>query len=154
MGRDGDLWFAELNGNKIGRITPTGSITEFPIPTAGSQPNGIAAGPPGAMWFSEGGGNKIGMIGTEPPIARIMRAKLSSRLGTATFIFKAIGYATGFRCALVTRRRHHRQPKPHFSSCNSPKTYKRLTSGRYAFEVSALSAARDGTPAVKNFTIN
>ena len=130
-----------------------GSITEFPLP-ARSLPYGIAAGPPGAMWFSEGGGNKIGLIGTEPPIAKITRAKISSKLGTATFSFKAIGFATGFRCALVTRRRHHKQPKPHFASCNSPKTYKHLTSGRYAFEVGALSAARDGTPASKNFTIN
>src|SRR5450759_50929 len=30
------LWFTELNGNKIGRITPRGVITEFAVPTPGS----------------------------------------------------------------------------------------------------------------------
>jgi streptogramin lyase len=28
------LWFTGSSGNKIGRITPTGMITEFPIPTS------------------------------------------------------------------------------------------------------------------------
>jgi len=32
-GSDGNLWFAEMAANKIGRITPSGEITEFPIPT-------------------------------------------------------------------------------------------------------------------------
>ena len=35
-GPDGNLWFTEFGAGKIGRITPSGSITEFPIPTAGS----------------------------------------------------------------------------------------------------------------------
>jgi len=30
-GQDGNLWFAE--SNNIGRITPSGSITTFPVPT-------------------------------------------------------------------------------------------------------------------------
>ena len=29
-GRDGNLWFTEFNGNKIGRINPTAQITELP----------------------------------------------------------------------------------------------------------------------------
>jgi virginiamycin B lyase len=58
-GPDGALWFTEGNGNKIGRITTTGVITEYPVPTAGS---GITAGPDGALWFT-GAGN-IGRITT------------------------------------------------------------------------------------------
>jgi streptogramin lyase len=61
---DGALWFTELNGNKIGRVTITGTFTEFPIPTANSQPHGITAGPDGALWFAEFNGNKIGRITT------------------------------------------------------------------------------------------
>jgi virginiamycin B lyase len=38
-------------------------VTEFTIPTARSQPLGIAAGPDGALWFTEGIG-KIGRITT------------------------------------------------------------------------------------------
>jgi streptogramin lyase len=38
-------------------------FTEFPIPTAGAQPQAITAGPDGALWFYEGN-NKIGRITT------------------------------------------------------------------------------------------
>jgi len=34
-GPDGNVWFVEITGNQVGRISPA-SITEFPIPTAGS----------------------------------------------------------------------------------------------------------------------
>jgi virginiamycin B lyase len=40
----------------------TQTITEFPIPTAGSGPNDIAAGSDGALWFTENGVDKIGRI--------------------------------------------------------------------------------------------
>ena len=61
-GPDGNLWFTEFTGNKVGKITPAGAITEFPIPTASSFPYGITAGPDGNLWFVEDGGNKIGRI--------------------------------------------------------------------------------------------
>jgi virginiamycin B lyase len=47
VGADGALWFTESGANKIGRIPTNGEITEFPIPTARSQPAGITAGPDG-----------------------------------------------------------------------------------------------------------
>jgi virginiamycin B lyase len=56
------LWFTEFIGNKIGRITPTGIVTEYTIPTAQSQPSGIASGPDGNIWFTETASNKIGRI--------------------------------------------------------------------------------------------
>jgi len=62
-GPDGNLWFTEFNGNRIGRITPGGVITEFPLPTAGSAPQGITAGPDGNLWFTE----LIGKIGRITP---------------------------------------------------------------------------------------
>ena len=62
VGPDGALWFTELRGNKIGRITATGEISEFSIPTPDSQPYSIAAGPDGNVWFVEFAGNKIGRI--------------------------------------------------------------------------------------------
>src|SRR5437667_256048 len=63
-GPDGNLWFTENLGNKIGRITTGGVITEYAIPTGGSYPEGIAAGPDGNLWFTENGRNKIGRITT------------------------------------------------------------------------------------------
>src|SRR2546430_4085366 len=53
-GPDGNLWFAEREASKIGRITPSGTISEFPLPpyanpnpgftVVPSQPFGITAG--------------------------------------------------------------------------------------------------------------
>jgi virginiamycin B lyase len=60
-GPDGALWFT---GNAIGRITTTGTITHYSIPTANSIPDGITAGSDGALWFTECLGNKIGRITT------------------------------------------------------------------------------------------
>jgi streptogramin lyase len=67
-GIDGNLYFTESEGNKIGRITPSGTITEFPIPTSGSLSGsgGIALGPDGAIWFVEFGANKIGRFSIGP----------------------------------------------------------------------------------------
>src|SRR5262249_5317872 len=63
-GPDGNLWFTEYTGNKIGRINTGGAITEYPIPTADSVLSGIALGPDGNLWFTELLGNKIGRITT------------------------------------------------------------------------------------------
>ena len=67
-GPDGALWFTEGFGSKIGRITTDGRLTEYPIPTADSNPIGIVAGPDGALWFVERTGNKIGRIATSGQI--------------------------------------------------------------------------------------
>jgi len=54
VGPDGALWFTEGAGNKIGRITTAGIITnEFVIPTLNAHPLGITAGPDGNLWFTE-----------------------------------------------------------------------------------------------------
>jgi streptogramin lyase len=65
-GSDGNLWFTKSSfpTDQIGRITPAGVITEFPIPSAGSTPRGITAGPDGNLWFTESEIGKIGRITT------------------------------------------------------------------------------------------
>src|SRR5262249_10210608 len=66
---DGNLWFTEPDANQIGRITPAGQITLFTVPTAGSQPTGIVAGPNGNIWFTEAASRHIGeyfLTGTVP----------------------------------------------------------------------------------------
>jgi virginiamycin B lyase len=50
-GPDGALWFTEIYGTGVGRITTAGVITEFP--TADTRPDGITTGPDGALWFTE-----------------------------------------------------------------------------------------------------
>ncbi|HYK84752.1 MAG TPA: Virginiamycin B lyase, partial [Ktedonobacteraceae bacterium] len=55
-------WFIEQSEDKIGRITPSGVITEFPLPTSGSSPAEITSGPGHNLWFTESGTSKIGQI--------------------------------------------------------------------------------------------
>jgi streptogramin lyase len=69
-GPDGNLWFTELIGDKIGRITTSGVITEYIIPTSGvsgSEPHGITAGPRNTnkVWFTETATSMIGEITTK-----------------------------------------------------------------------------------------
>jgi streptogramin lyase len=61
-GPDGNVWFGESFGSRgaVGRITPTGEITEFPLPY--TIPGDIAAGPDGNLWFTEWGARRIGRI--------------------------------------------------------------------------------------------
>ncbi len=66
FGPDGNLWFTDMN--LIWRMTPSGSVAEFPFP--GSDPLSvwvtlITAGPDGNLWFDEGssdGSNNIGRM--------------------------------------------------------------------------------------------
>ncbi len=62
LGPDGAMWFTERAANKIGRIAPDGTITEYPVPSADAGPADIVAGPDGAMWFTEHNGGRIGRI--------------------------------------------------------------------------------------------
>jgi streptogramin lyase len=41
---------------------PTPHVTEFPVPTASGEPDGITTGPDGNLWFTEINVNKIGRI--------------------------------------------------------------------------------------------
>jgi streptogramin lyase len=61
-GPDGNVWFTEEAGTRIGRITPTGTITEFPITSANSQPVSIVTGSDGNLWFAQQDSSEIGRI--------------------------------------------------------------------------------------------
>ena len=62
VGPDGNLWFTEGNGNRIGKITTSGGITEFAVPTPFSNPSGIVVGGDGNLWFTDTSGNYVGKI--------------------------------------------------------------------------------------------
>jgi hypothetical protein len=63
-GPDGNLWFTEFGGNKIGKISTVGVITEYPLPPPGRLLWGITASADGNLWFTEAEStvNKIGKI--------------------------------------------------------------------------------------------
>ena len=46
--------------NSIGRITPAGLAVQFAVPSTGSTPRGIVAGPDGNIWFTESHAANIG----------------------------------------------------------------------------------------------
>jgi streptogramin lyase len=62
-GPDGNLWFTlgAVYGttNAIGRVTPSGTVTEFPLE---ATPGIIVAGPDGNLWFTEEGVTAAGLI--------------------------------------------------------------------------------------------
>lgn len=64
-GPDSNLWFTEPSGPAIGKMTTSGTLTEYTTGiTAASKPYYIVAGPDGNLWFTEFTGNKIGRIST------------------------------------------------------------------------------------------
>jgi virginiamycin B lyase len=86
VGPDGNVWFVEQNTNIVGKVTPTGQVTEYPIPNAPNNvgvsdpnapdgvqanPTSIVAGADGALWFNEPGANAIGRITTAGVITQI-----------------------------------------------------------------------------------
>jgi virginiamycin B lyase len=69
VGPDGNLWFTELGSDadgriSIGRITPSGVLTEFKAPAVDIVATSITAGSDGNLWFTDvsgvtGHGNQI-----------------------------------------------------------------------------------------------
>ncbi len=67
-GPDGNVWFTEFTGNRLGNIDALGHITESAtLANANSAPNGLNIGPDGAVWFTEdnvGVRDAVGRIAT------------------------------------------------------------------------------------------
>ena len=80
-GPDGNFWFTEImtdqNGSvqagKIGRITSTGTVSEFSLLTGNTLATDIITGPDGNLWFTEG--DKIARI---TPMGKISEFPLPS----------------------------------------------------------------------------
>jgi virginiamycin B lyase len=78
VGPDQNLWFTESGTSKIGRITTTGSITEFALPV-GVKPQQITTGPDRALWFTEQNGNQIGRLSPQGQLTGLALATASSQ---------------------------------------------------------------------------
>ena len=77
-GADGNLWVAEPGVNKIARVTPTGTITEFPVP-GGMLPTAVTAGPDGNVWFAQRGG-----VGSITPAGKVTLYKVDGIISSIT----------------------------------------------------------------------
>ncbi|OLC60558.1 MAG: hypothetical protein AUH89_03990 [Ktedonobacter sp. 13_1_40CM_4_52_4] len=82
-GPDGNLWFGGIRINEIGRISPSGTITEFPISTPNSSPSEITSGPDGNLWFA---GIRINEIGRITPSGTITEFPIPTSYGAPTGI--------------------------------------------------------------------
>jgi len=82
------MWFVELSGtmdgrkpdgNRVGRITMKGEITEFPMATQTGSPINIAVGPDRNVWFTRGG-----LLGRVAPAGTITEFPLPATATGAT----------------------------------------------------------------------
>jgi gluconolactonase len=74
---EGSLWFTEITGGRISRLTPQGEV-EIAGETGGG-PNGATLGPDGALWVTQNGG-----MGSGPRTAAgIQRLTLDGEVTTA-----------------------------------------------------------------------
>jgi virginiamycin B lyase len=65
-GPDGNLWFADHVASALGRVTPAGAITKFPVAGApGTYPYNVTTGPDGALWFTDLNGHRVGRMTTD-----------------------------------------------------------------------------------------
>ena len=80
-GADGNLWFTDPGTTPaIGRITPSGQITEFTTGlNAGSYPVGIAPGVDGNLWFTD---ERTGAIGRITPSGQITEFSSGLNVGS------------------------------------------------------------------------
>jgi streptogramin lyase len=84
-GPDGNLWFTEPVSNRIGRLTPSGVVTEF---NAGISPGsglaGITTGPDGNLWFTESSTHRIGRITPSGVVTEFSAGISASPIGITT----------------------------------------------------------------------
>lgn len=52
LGPDGNVWFVDPGGPRIGRITPAGTVEDWQFPQPTGQGGETVAGPDGSVWFT------------------------------------------------------------------------------------------------------
>lgn len=76
VGPDGAVWFTQPSPGSvsyIGRITMSGTETEFPLPSTTTAATGITAGPDGYLWFTDTWTNEIGHMKTDGTMTEFPR---------------------------------------------------------------------------------
>jgi streptogramin lyase len=86
LGPEGDLWFSaagseSLSGapETIGRMTSTGQVASFTVPTRASRPEGVTIGPEGAIWFTEYFGDRIGRLSPDGSVSEFRLPRPEAR---------------------------------------------------------------------------
>jgi len=79
-GPDGNVWFTDPVAHTVGRITPSGQVTEFNSPIGGA--GAITAGPDGNLWFSTGDLETFPAIGRITPTGQLATFTLPDQFGS------------------------------------------------------------------------
>jgi streptogramin lyase len=90
-GPDGNMWFSETLGERVGKITPSGAIIEYPI---GIHSNGITSAPDGNVWFTSPFNGYVGRM-TTAGIATTYAIAGGSPYGIAVGTDQALWFADG-----------------------------------------------------------
>jgi streptogramin lyase len=134
-GPDGNVWFTSVTTRSlpnigtppaIGRVTPSGEITEFRAGmTYASTPDGIIAGPDGALWFSDRETHQIGRIvpPSAPPNTFIVRPARPARRSGAVTVRVAVpgrGILTLEQRGLLSSRNRLTRVEPRVAIATAP----------------------------------
>ena len=112
-GPDGNIWFTEYNTpSAIGKITPSGMITSYPISNPpGFGPVEITSGPGGDLWFTvTGSGGYVGRITTAGTVTPVVSA--DSAGGIAVGRGQNVWYTTASGSSGSIGGSHHQGPTP------------------------------------------
>jgi trimeric autotransporter adhesin len=134
--------FTSAGGDPLAQSAASFSLTQiiaYPTPT-------VTPGPTAAPTPTVTPSPTPKPADTTPPKTRLRRAQINSLKRKATFRFTSGEAGSTFQCKLDKQR---------YKSCTSPKTYKRLTSGKHVFRVKARDRAGnvDRTPSIKRFRV-
>ncbi len=160
-GDDGAYWFAQFAAGTLGRLTPAGAYTTLSGLPAGSGPRYITTGPSGTLCVGLETSNQVARVtGVEPPAPKAPETKITQRTkkaevrrhgARARFAFTATPAAgSSFECSLARhgKRKGDEKRLAKYTSCTSPKRYRKLRKGTYRFRVRAsANGVTDSTPA-------
>mgnify|MGYP001001528927 CR=1 FL=1 len=59
---DGTAWFSAQFSGSVGRVSPSGQVSLFELPTKGAQPLGLALHPDGSAWAADQSGARLGRV--------------------------------------------------------------------------------------------
>ena len=91
-GSDGNVWFTVTGQPKLGRITPAGTITPFPLP-AGTVPANLLLGADGNVWATATRADRIVRVTPAGEVAEFALAPNSGPNGIANGPGGVIGFA-------------------------------------------------------------
>jgi virginiamycin B lyase len=74
---DGEVWFTELEADKIGKLGRDGKVIEYPTPSRECGPSSIIVGPDKKIWFIEMSACKIGQL--DPATGKIDEFEVPTR---------------------------------------------------------------------------